>query len=616
MRDPARTDPLPKYACDGEGALHTTNRFNNSNVDPSRFGGTALAIAYTSDVASLQPSDMTVISVNHYSPWTREISYAIPAGLPPCPAGGCLCTWNWIHQSSNGEGYGQEIYNNLYRCTVTGNTDSTKVVQKGLVPKDCTGNPSGCVKGAKQPMYLYQASGNNLPNLPTPPNYNDNWGFADGAQNDIFTPTSTGGGASAPTATALPTGWTAIGCYVDQDPRSLGVAMGSSNTMTISSCTADCAKQGYTYAGVQAGQECWCSNNPKLVSAPASECQTPCKGDTWAFCGGNWRLNVFKAPNAGSPTTPSTAKPTPFPTASLPAGWSAVGCIIDSGSSRTLDSGSSTSSSNTVLSCIAQAQAKGLAYAGVQYGQECWLGTAASSKNFKITSNDECNVACAGDTGTLCGGAYRLNVYANNALVAASSSSVAATTTTMASVAPTTAAAPTTTTAPAVPSTPAAGWSSLGCHSDVSSARLLPAYSITSPLNSPNWCTSHCASKGYTYAGTEYSNQCYCGNTLKTAPATGCTYACTGDKGSTCGGYWKMNVYTKGASLSNSGVEMGSGNGVEAVSSTAVSSTGVSSTGVVTVTVTVTQTEGCAATQMAKRRIHWHNSLGDRMAVH
>ena len=49
MRDPQRTDALPKYACDGEGALHTTNRFNNSNVDNSRFGGTALAIAYTSD---------------------------------------------------------------------------------------------------------------------------------------------------------------------------------------------------------------------------------------------------------------------------------------------------------------------------------------------------------------------------------------------------------------------------------------------------------------------------------------------------------------------------------------------------------------------------------------
>jgi len=78
-------------------------------VDYSKFGGTALAIAYTSDVGSLQPNDMTVISVNHNSVWEREISYDIPAGLPPCPAGGCLCTWNWIHQASGSEGYGSEI---------------------------------------------------------------------------------------------------------------------------------------------------------------------------------------------------------------------------------------------------------------------------------------------------------------------------------------------------------------------------------------------------------------------------------------------------------------------------------------------------------------------------
>jgi hypothetical protein len=78
-------------------------------VDYSKFGGTALAIAYTSDVASLQPNDMTVISVNEFSVWERVISYDIPAGLPPCPPGGCLCTWNWIHQSSAQEGYGNEI---------------------------------------------------------------------------------------------------------------------------------------------------------------------------------------------------------------------------------------------------------------------------------------------------------------------------------------------------------------------------------------------------------------------------------------------------------------------------------------------------------------------------
>lgn len=88
-----------------EGQLHVENTFGQP-VDESKFGGTAIAIAYTSDVASLQPNDMTVISVNYRSVWEREIGYDIPAGLPPCPEGGCLCTWNWIHQPM---GYANEI---------------------------------------------------------------------------------------------------------------------------------------------------------------------------------------------------------------------------------------------------------------------------------------------------------------------------------------------------------------------------------------------------------------------------------------------------------------------------------------------------------------------------
>lgn len=70
--------------------LHTT-------PDPTLFGGTTLAIAYTSDVKALQPSDMTVISVNYTSPWAKDTVYQIPQ-LGTCPEGGCLCTWNWIHQ--------------------------------------------------------------------------------------------------------------------------------------------------------------------------------------------------------------------------------------------------------------------------------------------------------------------------------------------------------------------------------------------------------------------------------------------------------------------------------------------------------------------------------------
>lgn len=154
--------------------MHVANLFNET-VDNQWFGGTSLAIAYTSNVATLQPNDMTVISVNQDSVWNRQIAYSIPAGLPACPTGGCLCTWNWIHQANNGEGYPFEIvrwlywvvlledgmrvevvlilqYNVPFRCQVTGSTNAANKVQRGAVPIDCTGNPTACVKGPKTPM--------------------------------------------------------------------------------------------------------------------------------------------------------------------------------------------------------------------------------------------------------------------------------------------------------------------------------------------------------------------------------------------------------------------------------------------------------------------------------
>jgi len=190
LGDPSNTDPLPLYACAaGTGPLHVMNVYNEA-ADPQWFGGTALAIAYTSDESSVQPNDFTVISINHNSVWERSINYEIPAGLPACPAGGCLCSWNWIHEANHGEGYPFEIYNIIYRCTVTGAT-SKGIVQRGAVPVDCTGDSSKCVAGPKTPMYTYQADGNNIPHLAVPPRYNVEWGWRDGAQNDIFNATRT-----------------------------------------------------------------------------------------------------------------------------------------------------------------------------------------------------------------------------------------------------------------------------------------------------------------------------------------------------------------------------------------------------------------------------------------
>ena len=67
--------------------------------------------------------------------------------------------------------------------------------------------------------------------------------------------------------------------------------------------------------------------------------------------------------------------------------------------------------------------------------------------------------------------------------------------------------------------------------------------------NDPYNCASHCSSLGYSYAGVEYSDECYCGMNLVTpiveAPNSDCNMCCTTEFNSdTCGGSWRMQIYT------------------------------------------------------------------------
>lgn len=64
---------------------------------PDDLQGCALAITYKSDVNAVQPEDFTVFSVNHTCVSKRFTDFQIPTRMPPCPAGGCICAFFWIH---------------------------------------------------------------------------------------------------------------------------------------------------------------------------------------------------------------------------------------------------------------------------------------------------------------------------------------------------------------------------------------------------------------------------------------------------------------------------------------------------------------------------------------
>ncbi|KAI0775016.1 hypothetical protein BD413DRAFT_611390 [Trametes elegans] len=174
--------------------------------------GCALAIAYTSDVRAVQPEDLVVFSVNQTCVWHRFTDFQVPARMPPCPDGGCICTWNWIHSPDSG---GEQIYMNGFRCTVTGSTSDVPLA-KPKVARRCGADPEhghpdpspgNCTYGAKQGLYWLQQERNNMfEDEYDPPFYNDLYGFRDGAQDDIFEDSYPDGVPEpSPEQTAVPT---------------------------------------------------------------------------------------------------------------------------------------------------------------------------------------------------------------------------------------------------------------------------------------------------------------------------------------------------------------------------------------------------------------------------
>ncbi|KAK4683791.1 hypothetical protein P7C73_g6433, partial [Tremellales sp. Uapishka_1] len=209
------------YACDGAGptggigALHTSDAW--ASPDPQDVKGCAIGIAYESDVTKVQPQDFTVISVNYTCPWYKNVTFDIPADLPPCPEGGCHCMWGWIHADDAGS---EQMYMLGYRCNVTGATGTTPLPSANTANIcDYPTDTSNCTVGAKQPHYWFQNErNNNFQDTYEPPFYNGAYGFMNGAQTDLFAGAGTNGtsvnrtavassnfGANSTTSSAIPT---------------------------------------------------------------------------------------------------------------------------------------------------------------------------------------------------------------------------------------------------------------------------------------------------------------------------------------------------------------------------------------------------------------------------
>ena len=183
-----------------------------------------------------------------------------------------------------------------------------------------------------------------------------------------------GGGATSPTpsnavnATAiLP--WKYQGCYTDNSPngRTLKNQQPDNKTLTVESCIAMCTSLGYTIAGMEYSDQCFCDNyirnSPSLVSD--AKCSMGCAGNSGEMCGAGSILSVYS-----NGTMTDYLNPTPQ-NSSLPGSWKYQGCLADNDAvDHVLPYKMVFPTNNSNTNCLSICQQFGYGAGGTEYAQE------------------------------------------------------------------------------------------------------------------------------------------------------------------------------------------------------------------------------------------------------
>jgi len=212
--------------------------------------------------------------------------------------------------------------------------------------------------------------------------------------------------AQKPAAPVLPSGWASQGCYTEgQGTRALtGSSSVDTDDMTVEECVNTCNTNGFLYAGLEYGSQCFCGQS--LLGGSAStnwyECASECPGNAVETCGGANRLSVYK--NTNAPAYKPCVK-----------GFSYLGCMKEV--TGRLLKGKGTSSSNmTPEVCTSYCQAQNFKYAGIEYGRECYCANSFTGSSAQPATIDEakCSMPCSGASTKFCGGSSTLSVYQYN----------------------------------------------------------------------------------------------------------------------------------------------------------------------------------------------------------
>ncbi|KAK0660111.1 WSC domain-containing protein [Cercophora samala] len=238
------------------------------------------------------------------------------------------------------------------------------------------------------------------------------------------TTTTTSDPTSSPTsepATPVTTidGFEYQGCYTDNVPqRVLGGKVVVDGAMTLEKCASSCKEGGYALFGVQYNSECFCGTSLDAASVLVSEteCAMACSGDPLQKCGAGNRLSLYSDP---------TIEQTEATNLDSIGEFSYRSCWTDDVANRSLAALEHRTDNMTVAKCADICQE--YAYFGVEYGRECYCGDDLVGQ---AALEKDCSVLCVGGGNNWCGGPFRLNLYAKEAVPATTSTTVSETSTT------------------------------------------------------------------------------------------------------------------------------------------------------------------------------------------
>ena len=167
---------------------------------------------------------------------------------------------------------------------------------------------------------------------------------------------------SDPSSTSVPgfvfgnRDFTLLGCYAEPDGGRALSNRYTSDSLTVEECLA--VADGYDFAGIEYGRECWYGNSltSGTAGADSSECQMTCGGDAMEYCGGGFRMVLYST--NGAPTAPATQPP-------LVDGASFYACMTEATNERALSGANYANDSMSLAQCAAYCPL--FKYFGVEY---------------------------------------------------------------------------------------------------------------------------------------------------------------------------------------------------------------------------------------------------------